>query len=266
MTVLALGSAKASPGVTTAGIALAAAWPADRRIVVVEADTDGGILAARYQMTAEPGLSTLAVAGRRSIRPDDLAAHMQEIPGSDVHAILAPPVAEQARRSLSLAAAPLARTLPQLESTDVIVDVGRLRPDMEAAPLLDAADAVLIVVRPRLEELQQLPARIRALRRGAARVGLLLVGERPYPAAEVAVALEAEVVAVLAVDHAGADALAGRASTSALARSALMRSVRGAVEAIRAWAPHPTVGSAGGHLAVPVGTPGDPVLDVGSAR
>ena len=235
--MLVLGSAKASPGVTTTALALAAIWPSDRRVQIIEADPDGGVLAARQGLPSEPGLSTLAVTSRRSLTRVDLDGHLQSPSGSDVRLLVAPPAAEQARRSLGLAAVPLGSVVTGLDGTDTIVDVGRLRPDSEAMPLVEAADAVLIVVRPRLDEVQQLPARLRALRPTLARVGLLLVGDKPYPPAEVAVALEAEVVAVLADDPRAADALAGGSGPAHLGRSPLLRSVRNAGEAIRAWLP-----------------------------
>lgn len=239
MSLLVLGSAKASPGVTTTVLTLAATWPADRHVQIIEADPDGGVLAARQGVPAEPGLSTLAVSSRRSLSPYDLAGHLQMAAGSDVRLLVAPAGAEQAGRALGLAATPLAAALPELDQIDTIVDAGRLRPDSLAMPLVEAADAVLIVARPRLDELQQIPARLRALRPTLARVGLLLIGDRPYPPAEVAVALDADVVAVIADDRRAAEALGGVGEASRLGRSPLLRSVRNAGEAIRAWLPSP---------------------------
>lgn len=251
MSLLVLGSAKASPGVTTTALALAATWPTDRHVQVIEADPDGGVLAARQGVPSEPGLSTLAVSSRRSLSPSDPAPHLQSPAGSDVRLLVAPPAAEQARRSLQLAAAPLAAALRGLADTDAIVDVGRLRPDSEAMSLVEAADAVLLVARPRLDELQQLPARLRALRPTLARVGLLLIGDEPYPPAEVAVALAAEVVGVIADDRRAAEALGGAGGSSRLGRSSLMRSARTAGDAIRAWiASNGPVGTSG-ELSVP---------------
>lgn len=74
MTVFAFGSVKASPGVTTAVLALAAAWPADR-CMVVELDLDGGDVAAWYDVAAQPGLRSYAAAGRCDLRPYTVLAH-----------------------------------------------------------------------------------------------------------------------------------------------------------------------------------------------
>src|SRR5690606_40344837 len=60
MTLVALTSVKGAPGVTTTVLAMAAVCPPSRRLVVVEADPEGGVLAARLGLRAEPGLVTLA--------------------------------------------------------------------------------------------------------------------------------------------------------------------------------------------------------------
>lgn len=236
MSTIVLGSAKASPGVTTTAVALAAAWPRDRDLLLVEADPDGGVLAARHGLAAEPGLSTLAVSGRTTMSADTIAEHRQPLPNSDVGVLVCPPAAAHARRVVDLVAAPLAALLPILTS-DLIADVGRLGPDSGVHPVVEAADALLLVARPRLEELQLLPSRLRALRRLNPRTAVLLVGDRPYPPAEVAAALGVEVIAVVADDPRGAAAITGHGRPTSLARSALMRSVRDAADSLHAWLP-----------------------------
>lgn len=235
MSTVVLGSAKASPGVTTSALALAAVWPQGRRVLVVEADPDGGVLSARCGLGPEPGLATLAVSGRRSLDVDEFDRHLRPFPGEGVAVLVGPPSAEQSRRALDLIASPLARLLGGLSGTDVLIDAGRLGPTTPAWPLVDAADAVLLVARPRLEELQLLPARLRGLRATVRRVGVLLVGELPYPGEEVASALDVEVVGVLADDQRTAAALAGEGRGARLGRSLLLRSAREVVEALGAW-------------------------------
>lgn len=240
MSVIALASAKASPGVTTACLALSAVWPQGRAVRIVEADPDGGTLAARLRLPSEPGLSTLAVSGRRSMTDEDLSRHSQSLDGGEVDVLVAPPTAEQVERSLGLLATRLAALLGEPFGTDTLVDIGRLRPHTPAWPLVDEADALLLVARPRLDELQQLPARLRAVRAIRAQVGLVLVGDRPYPPAEVAAALDTDVVGVLADDSRGVAALNGQASAR-LARSQLLRSARDLADVITAWLPTDTV-------------------------
>lgn len=237
MSVLVLASAKSSPGVTTACVALAGVWPKERAVRIVEADPDGGTLAARHGLAAEPGLSTLAVASRRSVAGDEIARHSQPLPGGEVSVLVAPPTAEQVGRSLGILADRLPNSL-RMDDSDTLVDVGRIRPVTPAWSLVEAADAVLVVARPRVEELQQLPARLRGLRATAARVGLLLVGNQPYPPAEVAAALDVEVVGVLADDPRGAAALNGE-GPGRLARSPLLRSARDVADLLVAWSTPP---------------------------
>ena len=69
MGVVALGSVR-SCGTTTVAVALAATWPAVRRVLVVELDPAGGSLAAASGWAAEPSLVTLAAAARRSSDPE----------------------------------------------------------------------------------------------------------------------------------------------------------------------------------------------------
>lgn len=234
MSILAFGSAKASPGVTTSLLAMAAVWPADRSLLLVEADPDGGVLSTRCGLAAEPGLSTLAVAGRRSMPLGELARHVQRLPGGDVDVLVGPPSAEQSRRALELGAGPLAVALRELPGTDVLVDLGRLTPAATTWPLVDAADRVVLVARPRLEELQLLPARLRALTGAGVAPSLVLVGERPYSPTEVTTALDVDVLAVLADDPRAAAALTGEPGVAGLRRSLLLRSAQDAVAALLA--------------------------------
>lgn len=238
MSVLVVGSLKASPGATTAMLALAAVWPPARPLLLVEADPDGGVLAARFGLSADPGLATLASVLRRDAGPDQLRRHAQTLPGG-TPLIVGPVSPDQARVSLAGCATRLGTTLAELKA-DVIVDCGRLVGGSPVAPLLSAADTLLVVARPRLEELQYLVYRLPALRE-VVNVGVLLIGETPYGPAEVERALgpESAWVARLADDPRAAAALNGVAGgLRHLAASALVRSAREVVAQLR-------------HLAVP---------------
>ena len=72
MGYIAFASAKGSPGVTTAVAALAATWPVDRELLVAEVDPAGGDLVVRFDLATEPGLVSLAAAGRRELGPETL--------------------------------------------------------------------------------------------------------------------------------------------------------------------------------------------------
>lgn len=73
MGLLAVASAKGSPGVTTAAMLIGGLWP--RPSVVVECDPAGGDIATRMpSVTGDPldpqlGLLSLVAAGRRSFYP-----------------------------------------------------------------------------------------------------------------------------------------------------------------------------------------------------
>lgn len=223
MTVLCLASAKSSPGATTTALALASAWPSERRLTLVEADADGGDLAARMGLAVEPGMATLSAAARHELRIDTLAEHIQSASAS-VDVLVGNPDGEQATRELQLAADRVARVVREIEG-DVLIDLGRLRPDGPTWAFVSAADRTLIVARPRLDELQHARTAVRALRRAGADHALILVGDHPYGATEVARALEVEVAGVVADDPRAAEALRGAGSRPAhLARSKLVRS------------------------------------------
>ena len=98
--------------------------------------------------------------------------------------------------------------------------------------LLGAADLVLLVLRPRLAYVAHTRSRLSALRSQIAEhsdgpppeLKLLLVGTSPYPAAEVATALDLPVAGVLADDPPAAAVLAGLAGRrSRFERSPLLR-------------------------------------------
>ena len=55
---VAFGSLARSPGATTALLAAAAVWPTSD-VTVVEADADGGVLAARFGLSLHPDAPTL---------------------------------------------------------------------------------------------------------------------------------------------------------------------------------------------------------------
>ena len=232
MTVIALGSVKASPGVTTAMLALAAVWPEQRPLLLIEADPDGGDLAARYGLRIEPGLTSLAAAGRRALASGEAAKHMQLLSGG-LQVVVGPPDAEQATRSLEVLGERLVAALAEFTDRDVLIDCGRLRPGSPATALFAHADAPILVARPRLDELQHLHPRIERLTTERRRPGLLLIGDHPYSADEVARAVGVAVIGVLPTDPPNSDALNGLAhSRGRLQRSPLLRHARGIAEAL----------------------------------
>jgi hypothetical protein len=226
MTVVALASVKASPGVTTSMLALAATWPDHQQLLLVEADPDGGSLAARTGLPSEPGLTTLATIGRRSLPAGELDRHTQPLPGG-LPVLVGPADADHAHRALHLVAERLATELHQQPDRDVVIDCGRLRTGSPAAPLAAGAELLVLVARPRLDELQHLRTALPRLTAAGHRPVLLLVGERPYPPPEVAAVLGVPVLPSLPHDPAAADLLTGRrARAGRLDRTPLLRAAR----------------------------------------
>ena len=238
MSVVAFASVKASPGVTTTVVAVGHVWPARRGVVVVEADPAGGDLAARHGLPVQPGLATLAAAGRRALSPELVADHTQRVGGLPV--LVAPPTATPSRAALEVLGPPFGPTLARMEA-DVLVDLGRLDPASPALPLARGADLLVVVARPTVVELPRVTTRVAELAAEGCQVALVLVGEvsplhrERYPADEVADVVDVPVLGTLADDPQSAALLSGQASnTRSMARSLLVRSARDVVDALLA--------------------------------
>lgn len=264
MSVVAFASVKSSPGATTAMVAAGHVWPAGRPVLLVEADPAGGDLAARYRVAVEPGLATLAAAGRRALEPALVDAHVRHVAGLAM--LVSPPTPTPARAAVELLGGALGAVLAQLPG-DVLVDCGRLDAASPALPLARAADLVALVVRPTVIELPRVAARSAELVAAGCVVALVVVGEAStradrYPAAEVAREVGLPVVATLAEDPAGAAVLAGApVRPRALERSLLIRSARTMVGGLLGLLPDPapvpaTWSSNGRNPATPTATPG----------
>jgi MinD-like ATPase involved in chromosome partitioning or flagellar assembly len=226
MALIALGSVHASPGVTTTALALAAVWQrSGRQPFLLEADPDGGVIAARFGLGHHPSLSELGAAARSGLATEDVWQHAQHLPGG-LAAVVAHPSAEQSGAALRTGGPRLGERFANLAGYDVLADVGRLRAGTPAAGLIERAAVVIVVLRPHLDEIDVLSARLSSLdQRG--NVGLVFVGARPYRPAEVAVALGVELLGVVAHDARSAATLAGAGgSARALRRLPLLRSAR----------------------------------------
>jgi cellulose biosynthesis protein BcsQ len=222
MTVIAIGSVKGAPGVTTTVMALAAVWPASRDVVVAEVDPDGGVLAARRELCVEPGLVTLATALRRG--GSALPTHTQAL-GANVRVLVTPPSAEQTRAALNVAGERLWQAFDAL-TDDLLVDCGRLTVTSPAIAAARRAATTLLMARPRLEDIALLRERVPALRREGVAPRLLLAGDGPYGHDEIATAVAAPVTAVLPADRRTAEALDTRSARGLSSRAPLLRSAR----------------------------------------
>jgi hypothetical protein len=236
----AFGSAK-DGAVTTTLLAVAAAWPAEREVVVLELDPAGGDIAVRYGLATEPGLVSLAAAARREPSPETLREHVQRLPGG-LPVIVAPTSAEQAQAALRVLAERFEHVLRTDSGIDVLADCGRLGPVSPAEPVARGAAVTLLVARPTASEVAHLRGRVDALRSAHCQVGLLLIGGRPYGPDEVSAVLGVPVLGVLADDPNGARLLGGRASgPRALRRSPLMTSAADVAARVAAFPGRPSL-------------------------
>jgi len=214
MPLIALASLKASPGVTTTCLALAAAWPAPRRLLI-EADPAGGDLGPWLGLPPAPGLAGLAAAGRHD-RGRGLAwRHARELAGG-LHLVIAPAGAEQAAACLAALTGDAATVIAALAAgpDPVIADCGRLDPASPALAIATRASLTLLMVRPQVSDLSRVALRAGALTSAGARLALLLAPEASsgpagatYPAAEIASTLEIPVLAAIPADPRGTAAL-----------------------------------------------------------
>jgi hypothetical protein len=199
-----------SPGLTTALHALAATWPGPHRAVLAELDPDGGSLALRHERPPEPGLTTLAAAGRRGLAPSAVVEHCQRL--SDDTAVLLGPVApDRAASALSVLGPRLAVALDAMVGVDVLADCGRLNHRAPTLEVLHAARYVVVVLTPTLEGVAQAQARLEHMDLPPERLAVMTIGRRPYAAGEVGDVLQLAVLGSLADDRRAATELnAGR--------------------------------------------------------
>ncbi|MBW3556942.1 MAG: chromosome partitioning protein [Actinobacteria bacterium] len=228
MSFVALASAKGSPGVTTLAASLAATWPVGRELLLIEADPAGGALASRFDLRADPGLVSLAAAGRRDLDEEVLGQHLQQMPGNGsatVRLLPGPVAAEQASVALSALRGRLAEVLERVPG-DVIVDCGRLDAGSPALELVNAGTLLALVLRPNVADVHHASTRLAALSPRCL-VGVVVVGDRPYSADEVAAAVGAPLIGTVPADPRAAAALNGEVGMRrGIERTPLLRASR----------------------------------------
>lgn len=224
MTVVAVTSASAGRGITTAAAGLALA--SKRNITVAEMDPTGGDLAAWWDLTETPGIAT-AITGMSS--PDWVTANAQHASSG----ILVMPAPLRSREASSTVTEALRTVLPTLSAyTEVtaIVDAGASSHVLAPA----ASEAALVVIvasqiagSPRataamLERTAEL-ADLCASRAIPALVGV--IGSDPYRIGDIESFTGTQCRAI-ADDPMGAAVIAGRPATGRLAtRSRLLKSL-----------------------------------------
>ncbi len=219
--MIALVSAKGSPGVTTTALALTLSSPG--RCLLAECDPGGGDILTGYLQGCLPagrGLAPLAVAQLRGRLPEEFDAHLVDLEAPRRQRLVLPGVADPAQATTVAAVwEPLAaylRAWPDLDADDagsrVVVDCGRLTGAHVGTPLLRHADRVLLVLRAHLPSVAAAVPAVRALGeqladRPSGTLGLLVVEIGPYRPAEVADRLGVPLVASLPRDDRAAAAL-----------------------------------------------------------
>lgn len=189
MTVSVLASLKGSPGVTSLACRIADAWPLDRTVTVVELDPAGGDLAARLGVSWRHGLVSFATGARRDPAGTSLEDHVHRF-APNLAVVVAPPAPsihdESGWAPIGAAAARLLVTSKACD--DFVVDVGRLAGIGTAGEVaMELADRIVILARPEPTQAFQLKWWAREVgRRWNGSLGVVVVGDGPYSAAELA--------------------------------------------------------------------------------
>lgn len=213
MRTVTFTSIKGAPGVTTTALLVASRIDG---AVVVEADQDGSALAVRYGLGHEPGLTTFAAATSRD--PGMWRDHAQDAGGVPV--LVGPDAAGTAQSLWKMAGDTIAARLAAADGVAVI-DVGRFG---APAPMLRAADLLVVVVNPVADQLVALSHRLDTLRTAiAGDVVVLAVGSGPYNGTDIAADLGVEVIGHLPDDPAAADTLRDGGGRARFGRSRLAR-------------------------------------------
>jgi hypothetical protein len=227
--LIAIGSVKHAPGATSLAVALAARSVLPDPLVV-EADPAGGDLQARFGVQGEPGLSDFAADAATGGRELDLAAYARPLGETGVWAVFGPADEYRGTESGAIAgtrlrigesgvvAGMVAQTgLDALRQAAkkrmVLLDVGRLGWESPAIPLAAGADVLLLVTHAGLEALDAVRVRrdrLLTLPGMRASLRLVLRGELPCPASEIAVTLGLPVAATVPDDRRAAAVLTGR--------------------------------------------------------
>lgn len=208
MILVGVAGAKGALGVTTLTMALAHTLSSASDALLVEGDPDGGVLAARLQLSQEPGLTTLAAAGRHEISSQLLGEHSQRVGGLSV--IVAPSSPSHVRAALHS----LSLTVQQAASFGadfkIVIDLGRIDGESPALPLALLARNVWFLTTPDLEGADALAVRLIELEGLRGRGRLVTVGDGPYQGSELGQVLGIPFIGHLPRDTLGADAVWAR--------------------------------------------------------
>jgi hypothetical protein len=213
VTTIGLYGCKQAPGVTTLALALVSVLDEDGGAVLVEADAQGGDLAALIGRPPLPGLLSLAAAGRNGALVD-VDSHVQQLPAGG-KALLAPSDPLQVAAALT-AVGDRVIAMARASFRHVVVDRGRGESQV-------GDDLAVLVCHATLAGVEQARVRSEALEAVGADVRVVISAVGPYRADEVSAALARPVVLTIPRDPRGASGLSGDGNVRALRRAPILR-------------------------------------------
>jgi len=194
--------------------------------LLVEADPAGGVLGHRFNITGSRANRTLlsfAVDSRRGFTGQALANNVQQIAG--IETLLAPLDPAKASQAVDRSAQSLIEHSEENERP-IMVDLGRIQPGSPALKLARACDMVLVVLEPRIDQVQSSLFQLASLRQQGLVPELVLVGSGEFDPADIAASSDASIAAVLPKSPKTAVALSGGSyRRGAFNRSPLWRSI-----------------------------------------
>ncbi|GAA1570032.1 hypothetical protein GCM10009827_109840 [Dactylosporangium maewongense] len=226
MALIAVCSAKGSPGATTTALAFTLSW--QQRVLLAECDPAGGDLAAGFLREVDldsRGLDRLTSTLARQpltdvmlwnelvdLAPDGNSARTKLLLPGLADPAQAATWAEPQRHGQAAGWDQLAARLPLIrdgaEEYDIIADCGRLAAAHPATPLITRADLVLLVLHPTLISARAASTALQhLLQPGRPPVALITVGDGDYGTKELALELRTPVAAALPDDSRSAEAL-----------------------------------------------------------
>ncbi len=180
MALVALASAKGSPGVTTAGLVLGALWP--RQVLLAECDPSGSDVAIRMTapggapLNSDRGLVSLAAASRKGLGDDVIHSHSQQLDGG-LDVLLGVRSPEQVGGMGGLWH-PLGITFNQMQQTDVLADCGRIGATSPQLPIIQSARLIVMVCSATGSSVAHLRERLAALVHHVdAQLGVIVVAD-----------------------------------------------------------------------------------------
>ncbi len=212
MSLIALCSAKGSPGTTTVALLLARelAQRLGRAggVCLVDADPDGGDVAVRLGLDPVPGAGTLALAGRHGIDDGLLLAHSQRTASLPGVAVVAGVSGRAQQATLDWLVRPLADAAAR-SPLQLLVDLGRIAAGGPAGVLLERAGEVLVVCRPDTASVVHTRSALVRLRGQGIAARAVVVARDERVAEEVSMALGYPVAGVVPLGHGGPFDFAG---------------------------------------------------------